>query len=177
MTWEPRSWRSPTWNAGVYNANGPGYQEAPRSRARDRSIADFPGSEPISNPELFKLDVDVLIPAAIEEQITGANMRDIKAKLIIEGANGPTTPEAHKHLHERGVFIVPDILANAGGVTVSYFEWVQDRYGYFWERHQVNYRLEAKMCQAFNAVLETAQSLTSTCESPPTSWRSIAWPL
>ena len=84
-------------------------------------------------------------------------MRDIKAKLIVEGANGPTTPEAHKHLHERGVFVVPDILANAGGVTVSYFEWVQDRHGYFWEEQEVNERLEAKMVQAFNAVLETAQ--------------------
>jgi len=145
------------WNAGVYNAKGLDIKKL-LAHARDtRSIADFPGSEPISNPDLFKLDVDVLIPAAIEEQITGANMRDIKAKLIIEGANGPTTPEAHKHLHERGVFIVPDILANAGGVTVSYFEWVQDRHGYFWPEHEVNQRLEAKMCEAFNVVLETAQ--------------------
>jgi glutamate dehydrogenase (NAD(P)+) len=145
------------WNAGVYNANGLDIKKLLAHVQQTRSIANFAGSESISNPELFKLDVDVLIPAAIEEQITGANMRDIKAKLIIEGANGPTTPEAHKHLHDRGVFVVPDILANAGGVTVSYFEWVQDRHGYFWEEHEVNYRLEAKMCEAFKVVLETAQ--------------------
>jgi glutamate dehydrogenase (NAD(P)+) len=77
--------------------------------------------------------------------------------LIVEGANGPTTPGAHKILHERGVFVVPDILANAGGVTTSYFEWVQDRHGYFWTEKEVNERLEAKMCEAFNVVLATAQ--------------------
>ena len=103
--------------------------------------------------ELFELDVDVLIPAALENQITADNVDDIKAKLIVEGANGPTTPEAHKILHERGVFVVPDILANAGGVTASYFEWVQDRHGYFWTEKEVNERLEAKMCEAFDAVL------------------------
>src|SRR5439155_462381 len=79
-----------------------------------------------------------------------------RAKVVIEGANGPTTPEAHKHLHERGVFVIPDILANSSGVTTSYFEWVQDRYGYFWTEKEVNERLEAKMCEAFNAVLQTA---------------------
>ena len=99
----------------------------------------------------------MLIPAALEEQITVDNARDIKAKLVVEGANGPTTPEAHQLLHERGVFVVPDILANAGGVTVSYFEWVQDRHGYFWAEKEVNDRLEAKMCEAFEVVLETAQ--------------------
>jgi glutamate dehydrogenase (NAD(P)+) len=99
----------------------------------------------------------VLIPAALEEQITVDNMREIKAKLIVEGANGPTTPEAHQFLHDKGVFVVPDILANAGGVTVSYFEWVQDRHGYFWPEREVNERLEAKMCQAFEVVLKTAQ--------------------
>ncbi|MEO7157540.1 MAG: Glu/Leu/Phe/Val dehydrogenase [Vicinamibacterales bacterium] len=145
------------WNAGVYNANGLNIKKLLAHAQQTRSIAGFPDSEPITNPELFKLDVDVLIPAAIEEQITSANVADVKAKLIIEGANGPTTPDAHKILHERGVFVVPDILANAGGVTVSYFEWVQDRHGYFWEEHEVNYRLEAKMCQAFEVVLATAQ--------------------
>jgi glutamate dehydrogenase (NAD(P)+) len=84
------------------------------------------------------------------------NARDVKAKVIIEGANGPTTPDAHRQLHERGVTIVPDILANSGGVTVSYFEWVQDRYGYFWTEQDVNSRLEQKMCEALEAVLKTA---------------------
>jgi len=145
------------WKSGVHNDKGIDVKQLIAYNEAHRSVDKFPGGELITNPELFKLDVDVLIPAALEEQITAANMHDIKAKLIVEGANGPTTPEAHKHLHERGVFIVPDILANAGGVTVSYFEWVQDRYGYFWEEHEVNYRLEAKMVQAYEAVLQTAQ--------------------
>ena len=145
------------WKAGVHKAAGLDIKTLLAHNAQHRTVEGFSGAEPISNAELFKLDVDVLIPAAIEEQITGANARDVKAKLIVEGANGPTTPDAHRILHERGVFIVPDILANAGGVTVSYFEWVQDRYGYFWAENEVNERLEAKMVEAFSAVLETAQ--------------------
>ena len=85
------------------------------------------------------------------------NASKIKARIIAEGANGPTTPDAHKSLHERGVFVIPDILANAGGVTTSYFEWVQDRHGYFWSEQEVNQRLEAKMVEAFDDVLKTAQ--------------------
>ena len=145
------------WKAGVHNAAGLDIKTLLAHNAQHRTVEGFSGAEPISNAELFKLDVEVLIPAAIEEQITAANARDVKAKLIVEGANGPTTPDAHRVLHERGVFIVPDILANAGGVTVSYFEWVQDRYGYFWAENEVNERLEAKMVEAFSAVLETAQ--------------------
>ncbi len=145
------------WKSGVHNAAGLDIKQLLAHNARHRTVDDFAGGEPISNAELFKLDLEVLIPAALEEQITGANARDIKARLVVEGANGPTTPEAHKLLHERGVFIVPDILANAGGVTVSYFEWVQDRHGYFWPEKEVNDRLEAKMVQAFDAVLETAE--------------------
>jgi glutamate dehydrogenase (NAD(P)+) len=94
------------------------------------------------------------VPAALENQITMENAPGIKAKVIAEGANGPTTPDAHKHLHDRGVFVIPDILANAGGVTTSYFEWVQDRHGYFWEEEEVNRRLEQKMVEAFKAVLD-----------------------
>jgi glutamate dehydrogenase (NAD(P)+) len=122
-----------------------------------KTIAGFSGGDPLTNEELFKLDVDVLIPAALENQITVDNAKDIKAKLIVEGANGPTTPEADNMIHERGGFIVPDILANAGGVTVSYFEWVQDRYGYFWTEKEVNERLEHKMVESLTAVLKTAQ--------------------
>ena len=121
-----------------------------------KTVAGFPGASPLTNAELFALDVDVLIPAALENQITIENAPAIKAKVVVEGANGPTTPEAHKHLHERGVFVVPDILANSGGVTTSYFEWVQDRHGYFWTEKEVNEKLEAKMCEAFNAVLQTS---------------------
>ena len=145
------------WKSGVYNPNGIDIKKLLAHNQQHRTVEGFGGAESISNAELFKLDVDVLIPAALEEQITAANVTDIKAKLVVEGANGPTTPEAHKHLHERGVFVVPDILANAGGVTVSYFEWVQDRHGYFWTEEEVNTRLEAKMVQAYSAVLETAQ--------------------
>ena len=145
------------WKAGVYNAAGLDINKLLAHNGERRTVEGFPGAEPITNAELFKLDVDVLIPAAIEEQITADNAQDIKAKLIVEGANGPTTPEAHKILHDRGVFIVPDILANAGGVTVSYFEWVQDRHGYFWPEYEVNTKLEAKMMEAFRIVLATAQ--------------------
>ena len=146
------------WKGGVQNDNG--LDIAKLHRLRQRSTGPWPASPAASRSarkDVFKLDVDILVPAALEKQITAENVNDIKAKLIIEGANGPTTPEAHKILHERGVFVVPDILANAGGVTVWYFEWVQDRHGYFWTEKEVNERLEAKMCEAFNVVLETAQ--------------------
>ena len=123
---------------------------------QQKTVEGFAGGEPIANDQLFKLDVDVLIPAALENQITMENAPAIRAKVVVEGANGPTTPDAHQHLHERGIFVVPDILANSSGVTASYFEWVQDRYGYFWTEKEVNERLEAKMCEAFNAVLQTS---------------------
>jgi glutamate dehydrogenase/leucine dehydrogenase len=145
------------WKGGVQNDSGLDIAKLIAYVKEHRTVAGFTGGEPLAAKDVFKLDVDILVPAALEKQITAENVNDIKAKLIIEGANGPTTPEAHKALHERGVFVVPDILANAGGVTVSYFEWVQDRHGYFWTEREVNERLEAKMCQAFNVVLETAQ--------------------
>ncbi len=110
----------------------------------------------MTNDQLFELDVDILIPAALENQITIENAPRIRAKVIVEGANGPTTPDANNLLHARGIFVVPDILANSGGVTASYFEWVQDRYGYFWTEKEVNERLESKMCEAFGAVSETS---------------------
>ncbi len=145
------------WKGGVQNDKGLDIAKLIAYVKEHRTVAGFTGGEPLGAKDVFKLDVDILVPAALEKQITAENVNDIKAKLIIEGANGPTTPEAHKALHERGVFVVPDILANAGGVTVSYFEWVQDRHGYFWTEKEVNERLEAKMCEAFNVVLETAQ--------------------
>ncbi len=145
------------WKGGVQNDKGLDIAKLIAHVKEHKTVAGFTGGEPLAAKDVFKLDVNILVPAALEKQITAENVNDIKAKLIIEGANGPTTPEAHKALHERGVFVVPDILANAGGVTVSYFEWVQDRHGYFWTEKEVNERLEAKMCQAFNVVLETAQ--------------------
>jgi len=144
------------WKGGVYNEKGLDLVKLTEHLKQHKTVAGFPGAAPLSNEELFALDVDVLIPAALENQITIENAPGIKAKVVVEGANGPTTPEAHKHLHERGVFVVPDILANSGGVTTSYFEWVQDRHGYFWTEKEVNEKLEAKMCEAFNAVLQTS---------------------
>jgi glutamate dehydrogenase (NAD(P)+) len=145
------------WKGGTFNAKGLDVRAMIGHNQEHKTIAQFPGGEPLTNEELFKLDVDVLIPAALENQITVDNAKDIRARLIVEGANGPTTPEADNLLHDRGAFIVPDILANAGGVSVSYFEWVQDRYGYFWTEKEVNERLEAKMVEAFDAVLKTSQ--------------------
>jgi glutamate dehydrogenase (NAD(P)+) len=145
------------WKGGVYNKNGLDITRMLDYARQHRSIEGFPGGEPLDNTALFELPVDVLIPAALENQITMENAPKIKAKIIAEGANGPTTPDAHKHLHERGVFVIPDILANAGGVTTSYFEWVQDRHGYFWEEAEVNKRLGSKMVEAFEDVLGTSQ--------------------
>jgi glutamate dehydrogenase (NAD(P)+) len=150
------------WKGGVYNAQGLDLDELLRWTAEHKTVAGFPKADALAADKIFELDVDVLIPAAIENQITAANAPRIRAKIIAEGANGPTTPDADNHLHDRGVFIIPDILANAGGVTTSYFEWVQDRYGYFWEERDVNDRLERKMVEAFNNVLDT--SLKFKCD-------------
>ncbi len=145
------------WKGGVQNPKGLDIPKLIEHVKEHKTVDGFAGSDPLGAADVFKLDCDILIPAALENQITDENANDIKAKLIVEGANGPTTPDAHKLLHERGVFVVPDILANAGGVTVSYFEWVQDRHGYFWTEKEVNERLEAKMVEAFDVVLKTAQ--------------------
>jgi glutamate dehydrogenase (NAD(P)+) len=144
------------WKGGVYNEKGLDLARLSEHVARHTTVAGFSGGDPLTNEQLFQLDVDVLIPAALENQITMTNAPNVRAKVVVEGANGPTEPEAHRHLYQRGVFVVPDILANSSGVTASYFEWVQDRYGYFWTESEVNERLEAKMHQAFTAVLQTA---------------------
>jgi len=144
------------WKGGVYDPTGLDVDKLIPWVAEHKTVAGFPHCETLDVAKLFELDVDILIPAALENQITKDNASKIKAKIVAEGANGPTTPEAHKHLHERGVFVIPDILANAGGVTTSYFEWVQDRHGYFWEEDDVNERLERKMHEAFHNVLRTS---------------------
>jgi glutamate dehydrogenase (NAD(P)+) len=144
------------WKGGVYNQRGLDIPALLSHAAERKTVQGFGGGEPLTNEALFELDVDVLIPAALENQITEDNAPSIRAKVLVEGANGPTTPAAHQMLHERGVFVVPDILANAGGVTTSYFEWVQNRHGYYWEMDDVNARLEKKMVEAFRAVLNTS---------------------
>jgi glutamate dehydrogenase (NAD(P)+) len=144
------------WKGGVLNRSGLDIAKLLAYAAEHKTVEGFPGGEPIDNEDLWGLEVDILIPAALENQITMDNAPQIRAKILTEGANGPTTPEAHNHLHERGIFVIPDILANSGGVTVSYFEWVQDRHGYFWELDEVNMRLEKKMVEAFDDVLQTS---------------------
>ena len=144
------------WKGGVHNPAGLDIAKMLDYARQHKTIDGFPGGDPIDNEQLFGLEVDVLVPAALENQITSENAGAIRARIVAEGANGPTTPDAHQQLHERGIFVIPDILANAGGVTTSYFEWVQDRHGYFWEEDEVNRRLEQKMCEAFRAVLETS---------------------
>ena len=124
---------------------------------KNRSLEGFPGTETVTNEELLELDCDILIPAANENQIREKNAGNIKAKIIVEGANGPTTQRADEILNEKNVLVVPDILANAGGVTVSYFEWVQDRAGFFWRESEVNERLEDIMVQSFRDVASMAE--------------------
>jgi glutamate dehydrogenase (NAD(P)+) len=144
------------WKGGVYNENGLDIAKLLEYARRRKTVDEFPGGQPLTNEELFKLKVDVLIPAALENQITTDNAGDVQARIIVEGANGPTTPDAHNLLHSRGIFVVPDILANSSGVTASYFEWVQNRYGYHWKEQEVVERLESKMCEAFDLVLKTS---------------------
>jgi glutamate dehydrogenase (NAD(P)+) len=124
---------------------------------RHRTLDGYDGGDRATNAELLELPVDILVPAATENVITSRNAKNLKAKLLIEGANGPVTAAADKILEENGVFVVPDILANAGGVTVSYFEWVQDRMGYFWTQQEVNDRMEQIMVRAFKDVVDMAR--------------------
>ena len=120
------------------------------------SITGFPQGEPISNADLLELDCEVLMPCAMENQITASNAPRVKAKIVAEGANGPSTPEADRILQAKGVFVIPDILCNAGGVTVSYFEWVQDLQSFFWGEDEINERLRQIMVRSFNQVLRVA---------------------
>jgi glutamate dehydrogenase (NAD(P)+) len=112
---------------------------------KNHNLDGFTGGDKISNAQLLEAECDVLVPAALEKVFTAENASKVKAKLIVEGANGPTTPEAAKIFEQRGIIVIPDIMANAGGVTVSYFEWVQDRMGYFWKEAEVNEKLEDVM--------------------------------
>lgn len=137
---------------GTYNPNGLDIHAVDEHKRHNDTVASFPGGEPISNADLLELDCDVLVPAALEGQIRSDNAPRIKARLVAEAANGPTTPEADRILHDNGVIILPDIYANAGGVTVSYFEWVQGLQSFVWTEDEVNSRLHKVMADAFEAV-------------------------
>jgi glutamate dehydrogenase (NAD(P)+) len=144
--------------SGAYhNADGIDIPSAINYVRHHKGLDGFKGADPITNDQLLTLDVDVLVPAALENVITSRNAGKVRARIICEGANGPTTAGADSILEEKGVFVIPDILANAGGVTVSYFEWVQDRGGYFWTEDVVNERLTDIMCKSFDAVLHLSK--------------------
>jgi glutamate dehydrogenase (NAD(P)+) len=147
---------------GVANPKGLDLRLLQAHYEKTGTVAGAPGGDEISNAELLELPCDILIPAAIENQITARNADRIKARIIIEAANGPTTPDADAILSDRGVLVIPDILANAGGVTVSYFEWVQGLQEFFWTEREVNAQLERIMVNAFETVHQMAQSRRTT---------------
>lgn len=145
-------------SGGFYNAKGIDIPAAAAYSQEHQSLDGYRGGEPIPNAALLEADCDVLVPAALEKVLTAQNALRIKARLIVEGANGPTTPEADRIFAASGTVVIPDIIANAGGVTVSYFEWVQDRQGYFWKESEVNERLRELLLTNFHIVRELAQA-------------------
>ncbi|HEV1288298.1 MAG TPA: glutamate dehydrogenase, partial [Bryobacteraceae bacterium] len=145
------------YDGAVYNPHGLDIAALQQHRKETGSITAFPGGEDMDKTEAMFLPCDVLIPAATENVITSQNAHRVRCKILCEGANGPTTHVADSILSEKGIFVIPDILANAGGVTVSYFEWVQDRQGYFWNEQMVNDRLEEIMINSFQDVVAYAE--------------------
>jgi glutamate dehydrogenase (NAD(P)+) len=143
--------------SGVYAESGLDVQAALRHKAETKALQGLPNADEISPDELLTLDCDILLPAALENTLTLANSGRVRTKIIAELANGPVTPGADRVLADQGVFLVPDILANAGGVTVSYYEWVQDLYSYFWSEGEINQRLEQTMRKAFHEVHDAAE--------------------
>ena len=143
---------------GIYNKDGLPWQELERVKLAGLPLREAQGTyDHVSNAELLELPVDVLVPAALENQLTVQNADRVRATMIVEAANGPTTPEADAILLDKGIFIVPDILANAGGVIVSYFEWVQDLQSFFWEEDEVNQRLRRVIARSFGEVSTIAE--------------------
>jgi glutamate dehydrogenase (NAD(P)+) len=145
-------------DGGLYNASGIDVHQLIEYKYRNESILSFPGAEAMPADELLVTNCEILIPAATENVITSRNAEKVKARIVVEGANGPTTAVADEILAEKRIFIVPDILANAGGVTASYFEWVQDRQGYFWKEAVVNEQLETILRDSFDDVVRYAES-------------------
>jgi glutamate dehydrogenase (NAD(P)+) len=146
---------------GIYCSEGLNPRHIYEHKSKTGSVVNYKGCKNITNEEVLETKCDILIPAALENQITKANADKIKAKIVVEGANGPTTPEADKVLHEKGTVLVPDILANSGGVTASYFEWVQNLTREHWTLEEVNRKLENKMVKAFNDVYKVAKQKES----------------
>jgi glutamate dehydrogenase (NAD(P)+) len=146
------------WDGAIYNRNGIDVNALIEYRQHNHTLTGFPEAEKSTGAELLVTDCDILLPAATENQITTQNAPDVKARILCEGANGPTTAAADDILSEKGVFVIPDILANAGGVTASYFEWVQDRQGYFWKESVVNEQLEHIMRSSFEDVVRFAET-------------------
>ena len=144
-------------SGAVHNPDGLDVPALLRHVAERKGVAGFAGAKPLTT-SIIEYDCDILVPAALENQITAENAARVKARIVGEGANGPTTPDADKILQDKGVWVIPDILCNAGGVTVSYFEWVQNRLGFYWPEHEVNSRLREKMEQAFGDVVQVAVS-------------------
>ncbi len=144
---------------GIYNPKGLDVQAVLHEARTTGTVTSYSAAERVTNEELLELPCDILVPAALEEQITSENAPRIRPRIIAEGANGPTTPEADNILSDNCVFVIPDILANAGGVTVSYFEWVQDLQSFFWDEVEINQKLRSVMDRAFDAVNDKAQSL------------------
>jgi glutamate dehydrogenase (NAD(P)+) len=142
---------------GIYDPAGLDYREVHEFKDATGSVIGFPTAQAISNADILEVDAEILIPAALESQITAENASRVRAKIVAEEANGPTVPEADEILFSRGVFVIPDFLCNAGGVTVSYFEWVQNQRGMPWELEDVHKRLDRKMTRAFNETLEASR--------------------
>lgn len=143
-------------SGGIYNENGLEYEDVMETKEKTGSVVNFPTAETISNEELLELDIDVLYPAALENVITEENADDVKADIVAELANNPSTPQANKIMDDNDVYVIPDILCNAGGVTVSYFEQVQNAYNYYWDLETVNQRLDKMMTKAFHSVNDKA---------------------
>ena len=142
---------------GIHNPNGLEVNKVIAWKQEHGTVQGFPGATDVTNAEVLEIECDILIPAALENQITGRNADNIKARLVAEAANGPTTPEADEILWKKGIFMIPDILCNAGGVTVSYFEWVQDLNRDHWSEQVVNEKLRAIMVKAFQETLAIAR--------------------
>ena len=144
-------------SGGIYNPRGLPIEDVVRFKKQNKKLLEFPQAEKIDGKEFLELPCDILVPSATEMQITQENAGRLKCRLLIEGANGPTTLEADKILSEKGVLVIPDILANAGGVIVSYFEWVQDLQNFFWTEEEVNNKLNGMLTRTFHEVLNLSQ--------------------